>query len=483
MDNINSYAGGRSVLKFESALIIVCALLPIIGHISILEFSILGVTLTLYRVFIPLIFLSLLCKRLADNTINIKSLYGRQYCKFVFALGFMFIYGLISLFISPMVDKRIGCLEIYNIGLGILSIAIIYEISLKKDGLIIYLKTLRVLVALSVLYGIFEIVTGYHLAFSRYSDPTFLSISNLENKTINLATGLYYNENDFSTFIGLFSFLFLPHKNYKTKINVMCIIIFMHIIIILSINDSWIVLIGVMLGLISYLVIMRAHIINWIISITIFFASSFGGTWIYIQVINLFNTWKFRQKVNLIISEPATANLPATGEKTVIPEKKTVISVDNVVNSQVMGALHKTGSLYYRLYTYLVSIKETIKQTYGLGFGPGSFSNFSKSLNTSKLLLNPHSLWIEIFTQYGMIVFFIFVAFLLDLFVKLYQELRKQEYTSQMVGMILALDITYVVVAFASSNWLNSPLIWLPIGLSLALICNSQTTKVQHKNN
>ena len=58
-----------------------------------------------------------------------------------------------------------------------------------------------------------------------------------------------------------------------------------------------------------------------------------------------------------------------------------------------------------RFNTYGTAIKETFSSSFGLGFGPGSFSNYFGALNSTNLLLNPHSLWIEIFFQYGIIVF------------------------------------------------------------------------------
>ncbi len=412
----------------DRILILIYSYLPLCGHISISGLTLFGVTVTLYRMLIPLVFLLFLVPRLEyDRGVFIKIYHGKQQLMFFFTFGFMFFYGVLSLFCSPYVIMREGYLELYNIFLGILSVFIVCEISLIKGGIRFLFSAFRAIILVFVLLGLLEIITGKHLAVSRYADPTFLISLGLESKTIKMATGLYFNENDFSAVICLFSPLFYlrRHSSYFDKL--LSIFTLASITLISLVNDSWISLFAVLVGLVYCFCVSnsKSRVRGRLLGILLFLLAAYFGGGIYVAVSHQFH-----------------------------------------------AASQQRGSLFLRLNTYLVSIRETIIQTYGFGFGVGSYSNVMVQLREPQVLLNPHSLWIEIFTQYGVIVFTLFALFLNNIFRSLYKKYVSQAKNNYLLMSVLAMFVIFMMVAFSSSSWLKSSVMWIPIALSLALTLN-----------
>jgi len=449
--------------KLDMFIIAFYSILPFVGHISIFNIRVLGFILTPYRVCIPLLFLYFFYKRIQEglkSLIGEDSVYNNQYfIHFLLLFAFFIIYGFVSLAVSPYTDFRTGFLELVNIGLGFLSIIIIYEISSKKGGLLFFIKSLRIILIILLIFGLFEITTGSHFFVSRYSDLEFLKKVNLSNKIINISTGLYYNENDFSALIALFSpLLFLGKDNNRIE-NVVNIVALISVIVILTLNNSWICLLSLLIGMIFYLLIMKESFKIWILNIFSMLFSHYAiskGFALLINRINIVKMKKFSDKPNVKI------------------KKKSIASFQEELRKQINFSGNKKGSLFLRLNTYITSTLEMFNKTYGLGFGPGSFQLAIKEMQNERLLLNPHSLWIEILVQYGVFVFLFFIVFLLGIFIKLFKTILENE--NRLLGLILAMDIMFVLVAFSSSNWLKSAIIWLPIGITLALT-NFRDTK------
>lgn len=426
--NINSTmvrVAWEKMTSTDRVLILIYSYLPLCGHISITGLKLFGITVTPYRALIPLIFMLFLVPRLEfDRGVLIKIYHGKQQIRFCLTVGIMFFYGVISLFGSPYVVMREGYLELYNIFLGILSVFIVCEISLIKGGIQFLFNAFRAIILVFVLLGLLEIVTGKHLAVSRYADPAFLSSLGFESKTIKMASGLYYNVNDFSAVISLFSPLFYFRRHASYFVKILSIITLVSITFILLVNDSWISLFAFLVGFVYY-----------------FFASNS----------------KSRAR-GLLFGVLGFLLVAYLGGEIYV-----------AVSHQFHAASQQRGSLFLRLNTYLVSVRETIIQTYGFGFGVGSFSNVMEQLREPHVLVNPHSLWIEIFTQYGVIVITLFASFLLNIFRSLYRKHISQAKNNYLLISVLAMFIIFIMVAFSSSSWLKSSVMWLPIALSLAL--------------
>ncbi|NLJ70254.1 MAG: hypothetical protein GX328_02160 [Clostridiaceae bacterium] len=452
----NNNIANRNIGFFQKFIVAILSLLPVLGHISITTIKLFGITLTPYRVFIPLIFFYFLFMNLKNGwsefLLNLKRKYGKYNVFFVITFLAFMIYGLILLFLAPMVDKRAGLFELINIGLGFLMIINIFEISFIEGGLKLWLKILKIVFFIILSLGFIEIIMGFHLPFSRYSDPEILRYFSLQEKIINIATGLYYNENDYSAFIVLFSPIVLFKVNKKCRLlNFLGLTL---ISIVVSLNDSWICIIALLIGILFWVFLEKfslkkivLYLGNIIISHTIISS-------LLARFINKLNDYRYKK-----------AKIGLDQSRKFRPKK--VVGAIEKVQQQFDAANSKMGSLHQRTNTYLSSSLEMFTQTYGLGFGPGSFGNVIKQMDQPNLLLNPHCLWIEILVQYGLIIFVLFVLFILSLFVHIIKKYREKPHS--LLSFVLTMDLVFVFVAFSSSSWLNSPLIWIPIGLSLIM--------------
>ncbi|MEG0391600.1 MAG: hypothetical protein RR626_02425, partial [Anaerovoracaceae bacterium] len=156
----------------------------------------------------------------------------------------------------------------------------------------------------------------------------------------------------------------------------------------------------------------------------------------------------------------------AVPEKIFILFKTGGFSFSAAMEEQLVKAEDGTGSVFTRINTYMDTIKETFTQSYGLGFGPSSYTGYMYERNDPALLVSPHCFWTEILFQYGVIVFACFLGALIYCFVRLikqYQQTQRQEYL-----LILIMDLIFVFACFASSSYLQFEYLWLPVGISLA---------------
>ncbi|MGE5590094.1 MAG: O-antigen ligase family protein [Bacillota bacterium] len=99
--------------------------------------------------------------------------------------------------------------------------------------------------------------------------------------------------------------------------------------------------------------------------------------------------------------------------------------------------------------------------SYGLGTGAGGFEVYTERglgrYNTSGIL-NPHSLWIEILSQYGLFIFTAFVTFLLWCALLIY---RRRSVAEPLVVASLVALVGYGIMTWANSAYLKQPINWI----------------------
>lgn len=124
-----------------------------------------------------------------------------------------------------------------------------------------------------------------------------------------------------------------------------------------------------------------------------------------------------------------------------------------------------SGSLYNRLITNYNSIIIALK-TYFLGLGPEGFTSYMQNSNMDGLL-NPHNLWLEILTQYGLLIFLVYVGLLTRNFYNLLRIYRSN--LDEVLLIPITMYIIYAIVSISSSNFLESIYQWLPLAFGYAL--------------
>ena len=431
----------------------------IFGNFQIGQLQFLGIALTYYRVGIPILFIIIF---LINKRSHINSRLDDKFVKYknllIAIVIFWAVYGLISLLISPWSDFNAGAKEILSIGLGCLS-AYIGAYLCQYELFDVAVITIKVSVIVLLIIGYIEIFTGYHLPVSRWTNAEFLEAlaatyqnGEIPNELFYKATGIFFNENDFCTFLSIFSPAFL--YSTKTKwgesiiIKIGNYVVLAGILCVFQVNDAWFCLIASILGMAFYLCIARAKIIKWIlVGIVIIVTRIFG-----VVFFTGMTVWLYR----------------LTGSD-IFDHITTYTKSETVLATQIQGVEQDSGSLFLRLNTYIESMNAMFTQSKGLGLGAGSFQNyFTATFEEKNMMSNPHSFWIEILSQYGVIIFLLFVGILLLIFFELLQKGYKAKNSG--VAVVLSMGVCFGFASFAPSSFLNMTYYWIPIGLAVGLL-------------
>lgn len=424
----------------------------IFGNFSIVDTHVIGIVPTYYRVIIPIIYISIILKLLQekktirDIDFSIKSYY--------FVIIIWIVYGVLTLIFSPYSNISIGFKEIMALILGLLSVSIaIYLCYNNKFNILIL--AIKIAMTILLLIGIVEIFTGMHLSTSILRDPEYIERINqlyvnkdiLEYINYN-ATGIFYNQNDYCACISIFCPVFLFNKgNNSLKASISYSLIGITFLILL-IDDAWICIISLFIGIFTYLVISRAQIRTYAIILSmILILRRFGEKIIGFIISVLYRCFENEIFNHLIMMS----------------------NIESAVSAQVENAGNNQGSMFYRMNTYIESIKEMFVHSKGLGLGGGSYSNYFMPIAEQRhMMSNPHSLWVEILTQYGLIIFALFIvilSFLLIRLFKVYKTTKKIEYV-----LIISLGICFAFASFAPSSFLQNSYYWIIIGLGFGMI-------------
>lgn len=448
--------------KFTTNLITIIAFLfvcvSIFGIYSIMGIRIAGVVLTYYRVIIPLLFVCVL----ARETLRTGHLINREenhFVKYAYIILILWsVYGFISVFVSPWSVLDRGLKEILGICLGIMSIYIsIYLYNQNKFHSMIL--AIKISMCILILIGYIEILTGWHLNTSMLSEPAYIAETeslytgeDMSNNVSYIATGIFYNPNDYCAFLSIFSPVFLYREHEKVYMKLFSYIMLFFIFLILLVDDAWICVVALNVSCVLYLILSKANVFEYVLMILTFLcARCFGNVLIDLNHIVMYKFFG---------SEPS------------FKPSVTISNIENTLGVQVENASQGQGSLYYRFNTYIEGMKEMFLQSKGLGLGAGSYQNYFSDIAVEKnLIANPHSLWIEILVQYGGMIFLLVVILMVMLLVKLFQQYSKTR--AQEILLIISIGISFALACFAPSNFLLNSYYWIIIGMGIAMVSKS----------
>lgn len=395
--------------KLNSVLLVVILATMLLGHIVTFGgYRVMGVVITLQRLMV-LITAFVILYRIFYKKQQLIVHKNQKLIIFIFILWM--IIGLILLILNPLSSMSKGILELSNIAIGGLFILLlIARINQENDVHILY-TTLKIIGIFFIALAIFELFTRYHLPTSRLKvGSKFMA-----------ATGIFYNENDFSTALALLTPFYLINRKNSIVNKLSGAFLLLLTFWLIYKNDSWIVLVFLFIGLILQ---------QWI-----------NG----------------RQKFVMISL--------ATLLLTVIFYRLFTGSGFSVLDAQISSMKVGSGSLYNRLVTYKNSFL-IAKDTYFLGLGPNGFASFIVH-NKMDGLVNPHNLWLEILSQYGIIIFVAHLGLVIRNFKALLKIFKRTKNDIYLVP--LTIYIIYIGASISSSNFLESIYQWLPLAIGYAL--------------
>ena len=395
-------------MKYIITIVFLAALLPGVGgelNFGLFFMSPLRIALLLLPVFY--IGKNILHRNKFKYYIKSQNIYS------IIFMTFWFVYSLMSIFWCK--DSSLWMHGEYYIGIGIFTMYLFDMSSLKIKDFVDILSLVQIAIIFHNVLGWFEVITHKYL----FASPERLAIMRSSKQYYPVSVML--NQNDFvmvlifGTFISLF--LVVTSKTYKFKI--LNSIMIMSNIGLAVATDSRTGLLGLLLGIViaGYFLVPRKGILYIFSTIIVVISAS---VLLFPQV------------------------FMGLGEKM---QNVSILNFDNpLVNSDAVRLnLIKNGLIF-------------LKETLGVGVGTGNAEYWmaTKPLYYVRGFTNLHNWWIEILTNFGIIIFILYIIFFIYLFyslIKKYKETENQDVRMMCVLFISFMGAFSIACISSSSNW------------------------------
>lgn len=435
---------------------------------------VLGLYLTLFRIAVPLfVFAAVAYSNKQNRSILPLDKININYLIFIFWI----LCGGVLLLISPYSGSAESVKELLNLSFAFL---ILYCTSILVDSerkLELFLAALKLCFSLIIFIALAEAFTGLHLPDRRQVSEYALSVKHVlspvywpENSSY-LSSSIFYNQNDLSSFLAVFSSLFILHNHGRKVKTLTNYLLFTATILILELNDATICILAIMIGLSLGLIFIRR------------FRYRIGAALLIVLALQLFFTpWlvsksaAIRSRIiassrrSTEISEDYTAPLPLEIRSIESQNEVQTNTVLAAFQTQIVNSQKGTGSLRTRLMSYFDSLFASA-ESFFLGYGPGSYTKYF-TLNPGRTqLVNPHNYWLEILFQYGAAVlvgYVVLYVYMNRSLIHILKSLnRKQQATCW--GIIMSHTVM-VISSIAPSSFVTYSYPWLLHGVLFASV-------------
>jgi len=339
--------------------------------------------------------------------------------------AFWFMWGVLSLLWAPNLAH--GIQEIAGISLGFFTVAILLSLSsftphalnaLRLGWLSAFVLTLPI--------AIYELTTGDHLA-SSYGE---IIVGGFNPLVKTYASANFGNPNTYSAFILLcVPFLFWSYdKTDKLLLKFALLFIISIAFVIMIANTTRLGLISLVLQFVAWLVFrfMLDKKSGSILAIFLLYVGISFFVWTQIE-----------------------------------SSHSRIDSFRNLIKDE--SVIGRTALLFNGLIF--------LERTMGIGVGAGGFEQSmidENGLFNAGGIVNPHNLWIEVSSQYGVVVAILFIAWLLYCFTLLSKAIirmlksknSKYEYSSYIVILMIGFPLGFMI----NSSYLNFTMFWVAIG-------------------
>lgn len=399
------------------------------------------------------------------------------------------VYALIRLPFAY--DSMQAVKEVFKIIFNFAILVFITALITDEKSLIISTKVIRFSLIVLFIVFVVQLITNFAYPFSHYANPEVLKYL-ADRKKMPVPTTLFANENDLAAVITMgISFVFskfIFEKNLRKKTFLLiefCIISFC----IFFINS--------MLSVTAYILMI---IVAIIMTLTIREKSKPFSFKRYIQnpslviIITIFSiivkeivdfikpfTEIISSNVNQFLFAMKIIKKPFMERITDSKYLEFIGSSDNVNNTIGTLITNNKGTMYTRLNLIYEGFIMFLN-SYLFGAGPAGYaylmSQNKQALEKTNNIINPHNLWIEILSQYGIIIFLPFVVLCIWLVCKLIKSYKtNQSYVY--FGMSLMILMFFVCVMSPSSA-LGISQFWLL--LSIAIASTAASNNFEQKN-
>lgn len=446
--------------KKKDAIISVLLVVAIIaGSFSIGNLEVAGVVITYYRLIVPLFFLYYFI--VAFRRRSWHEIFENKVWLLGIIIGVVWLIdGVILMLINNELNfSKNGIKELFSLSLGFLVVGVIIVVMKTPKCMAYMFIAIKVLYCMMLLLAIVECVTGWHLNTSQFRDPeqirNYLELHpGMEKEDVFFfnATAVFYGPNDFAAFLAIFTPLFFLKGDCLWKRILNMVVIFFSLLVIMK-NDAWIAFFSLLVGFVIYMILTKPSIWEILAKLCVFFIAYRWGVILFNGLVSKISVKFFPDAAILKVSD--------------LPQSSTV---EAVLEAQTANAVQGYGSLYIRINTYLEGIKQTFAETFGAGFGPDGFVSYFSEYFAVPVLINPHCLWIEILSQYGILIFLLYVGYLCYCYIQLIK--RYIETRESVTAAIIAIDTIFVFAVFAPSSFLGYGYQWIPIAWTISIAAN-----------
>ena len=373
-------------------------------------------------------------------------------------------YGLVGLLWAPNLIS--GLKDWLNLFKGTLIFVLFISLTAQLKDPLSYLKKYWYISALLVLsIAAYEFFFNQHLK-SHFTDLV-MTIKTYNSTHKNLIS-VFSGPNELSVFVVLcLPFVFIGLKRILFQ-DVMLVIVAIWLI---WLNDSKIVMMAVFFEVLALLFVFRKVIYEAILS----FGRSKSSTIKYSIVLIVFMS---------VLATGDFSSFPVRDEN----EMGMADSFADDFNALVQragGGKWTDGHFSRTLSSRQIRIAlinnglSFTKDSYLMGGGPGSF--VVKMQNEDRVyfadnFVNPHSWWIEILSQYGIIVFTLYFGWMIMVFWFLMKTaLSSDQFTLSQLGLLgfsLSFMLAFLLCTNSSSSFMAQPINW--IGLAVLAVAVDQ---------
>ncbi|MBQ3275889.1 MAG: O-antigen ligase family protein [Oscillospiraceae bacterium] len=421
------------------------------------------------RLFFDVLTVCLLIRRF----IRKKAAYplSREFMLFVGMMAFWILWGAAGIFISPYSRIWEGGMECFFLLRGAMILYCLYEVLDNRRRTRLFFSALRASCAALILLAVWEAFTGIHTFASRYPDMPAVMVdgrrwlSGLYQDDLFLATGFCYNENNLSSILAVLLPLFFLTKDVGRGRGVAYGIALTMGVFVLMLNDANINGLALAVGLAAYILLVRG---NWPKK-----AGMLGG-FILLYAGAADRIGRLFKKLKSLLFRGAAAEelLARAGLENPFP-RVSKIGTGAAFSENITGGVENAlesgeGALMLRLKIYR-DAWDAFVASRGLGLGPkGYYFYYLTDRGQRTRYTNPHNWWLEILTQYGIVVFLAYLASLFTLYIKMIRVcLRRRD---EMYAVVVAMCTSFVIACVAPSTYIGEVYQWILPGLCLALL-------------
>jgi len=379
---------------------------------SVLSINLGFMQLSVFRIIIIALTLLLILKSFnsSDSGILINNTRNRL------SIEVMIIWLLYAILSAIWVkDYSLWIKDVYFLTLGVICIIIFSNTFKTSNDILICFRIIAIMIIVHNLFGWYEIFTGNYLFFN--NNQEFYA-------RLKYPVSMFGNTNDFATFLMISIFiLYICIANSKyILIKAIYLTTLFSSSLLLFLTNSRANIIGLILAFAAFIMLLlknnRMRIIIFLLVLLLCF----------IVIINL----------DFIIDTVNTAF-----------EKLDLNTDDNSVSIRVN--LIKNGAYF-------------LTKTFWMGTGAGNtefwMSNYG-IFNTSGIT-NMHNWWMEILSEYGVIIFSLYLVFYIGLFKSLY---NRYKFSANKTDITISLGILcclagYIIGGVSSSSNMDSEWLW-----------------------